>query len=175
MSSLAAARADNFYYPKDFDPSKHNTLAQHNRSKGITKGTGTVRFEMMFHVRCEGCKKAIGKGVRFNAQKKQVDVYLGTKIYEFEMTCHLCSHHLKVRTDPKSCDYLLTAGLTRIMPESYDSVAAPLNETRHAFEKLEGSLKDRQKGLLENPRLEALIQSKSDLKNDFMLNKMLRA
>jgi len=40
---------------------------------------------------------------------------------------------------------------------------------------LEGSLKDKQKGLLENPRLEALIQSKSELKNDFMLNKMLRA
>jgi hypothetical protein len=26
MSSLAAARADNFYYPPDFDPVKHQTL-----------------------------------------------------------------------------------------------------------------------------------------------------
>ena len=52
---------------------------------------------------------------------------------------------------------------------------APSNETKHAFEKLEGSLKDKEKGLLENPRLEALIESKRDLKNDFMLNKSLRA
>lgn len=52
---------------------------------------------------------------------------------------------------------------------------APSNEKKHAFEKLEGSLKDKEKGLLENPRLEALIESKDDLKNDFMLNKSLRA
>lgn len=26
MSSLAAAKADNFYYPPDFDPQKHKTL-----------------------------------------------------------------------------------------------------------------------------------------------------
>ena len=91
------------------------------------------------------------------------------------MICHLCSHPLKVRTDPQSCDYLLTAGLTRIMPESYDLMIAPSNEKKHAFEKLEGSLKDKEKGLLENPRLEALIESKDDLKNDFMLNKSLRA
>jgi hypothetical protein len=61
------------------------------------------------------------------------------------------------------------------MPESYDLMIAPSNETKHAFEKLEGSLKDKEKGLLENPRLEALIESKRDLKNDFMLNKSLRA
>jgi hypothetical protein len=90
MSSLAAARADNFYYPKDFNPSQHNTLNQHNKSKGKTKTHGTVRFEMMFNVRCEHCKKAIGKGVRFNSKKKQVDVYLGTKVYEFTMNCHMC-------------------------------------------------------------------------------------
>ena len=36
MSSLAAARADNFYYPQNFDPKKSNTLNQHNLQQGIT-------------------------------------------------------------------------------------------------------------------------------------------
>ena len=67
MSSLAAARADNFYYPQSFNPSQHNTLNQHNKDQGITKNKSTIRFEMMFDVKCEGCDKSIGKGVRFNA------------------------------------------------------------------------------------------------------------
>ena len=92
MSSLAAARADNFYYPKNFDPSKSNTLNQHNKDLGIVREKSTIRFEMMFDVRCLGCNKSIGKGVRFNAHKKSVDEYLGTKVFEFSMRCHLCSH-----------------------------------------------------------------------------------
>ena len=52
MSSLAAARADNFYYPSGFDPSKHNTLQQHNKAKGLVKDTNKIRFEMMHDVRC---------------------------------------------------------------------------------------------------------------------------
>lgn len=28
MSSLAAARADNFYYPPNYDPAKHGSLNQ---------------------------------------------------------------------------------------------------------------------------------------------------
>ena len=55
---------------------------------------------MMFHVRCEGCLKSIGKGVRFNAKKHKVGMYLSTPIYAFHMTCHLCSHELVVETDP---------------------------------------------------------------------------
>ena len=30
MSSLAASRADNYYYPKDYDPRKHGTLNKFN-------------------------------------------------------------------------------------------------------------------------------------------------
>ena len=111
MSSLAAARADNFYYPKDFDPRKSNTLNQHNKNKGIVKDRSTIRFEMMFDVRCLGCNKSIGKGVRFNARKDAVGEYLGTKIFEFTMRCHICSNVLKVRTDPKNCDYILQQGI----------------------------------------------------------------
>lgn len=33
MSSLAATRADGYYFPKDFDPNKHKSLAEYNREK----------------------------------------------------------------------------------------------------------------------------------------------
>ena len=91
MSSLAAARADGYHYPKDFDPQKHGTLNKYNQKKNIVaQDSNVVRFEMMFHVRCEGCLKSIGKGVRFNAKKKKIGEYLSTPIYAFHMTCHLC-------------------------------------------------------------------------------------
>lgn len=77
------------------------------------KNPGKIRFEMMFNVRCLGCGNSIGKGVRFNAHKKCVGQYLSTKIYEFSMPCHLCSHQLVVRTDPKGCDYILASGLEK--------------------------------------------------------------
>jgi coiled-coil domain-containing protein 130 len=81
---LAAARADNFYYPKDWDPSKGNLTSfyQQKRSgggdskpsfSGVKNPANKIRFEMMFNVRCLQCKNSIGKGVRFNAHKKAVD------------------------------------------------------------------------------------------------------
>ncbi len=88
MSSLAASRADGYYYPKEFyaQASKFNTLNQFNQAKGIVKPKCTkppVRFEMMFDVQCLGCRQSIGKGVRFNATKIEVGKYLGTKIFDF--------------------------------------------------------------------------------------------
>ena len=132
MSSLAAARADNFYYPRDFDPSKHNTLNQHNKDKGITKEKSTIRFEMMFNVKCTSCNNSIGKGVRFNAEKKVVGEYLSTKIYEFSMKCHLCSKLLKVRSDPKNCDYFLQEGLVKIRADT-ETVPKQEDKSTSAF------------------------------------------
>lgn len=37
MSSLAAARADNFYYPPNFDPVKHKTLAKVGGTPSIAR------------------------------------------------------------------------------------------------------------------------------------------
>ena len=39
MSSLAAARADGFHYPADFDASK-GTLSQYNQLKSFWQGKG---------------------------------------------------------------------------------------------------------------------------------------
>ena len=80
MSSLAAARADNFYHPPDWDPRK-KSRAEHaagvtskqdkwkahplrERAKKLhTEGVLTIRFEMPFNVRCVGCDNHIAKGV----------------------------------------------------------------------------------------------------------------
>lgn len=79
---MAAARADNFYYPKDWDPSKGSltNFYKSKRSNGEhepkfsgVKNPNKIRFEMMFNVRCLQCQNSIGKGVRFNAHKKCVD------------------------------------------------------------------------------------------------------
>lgn len=39
------------------------------------------RFEMPFNVWCGGCESMIAKGVRFNAEKKQVGNYYSTKVF----------------------------------------------------------------------------------------------
>ena len=38
------------------------------------------RFEMPYHIWCGGCEAMIAKGVRFNAEKKQVGNYFSTKV-----------------------------------------------------------------------------------------------
>ncbi|CAI7837115.1 unnamed protein product, partial [Closterium sp. NIES-53] len=85
MSTLAAARADNFYYPPEWTPeqgSLNKFQGQHplrERAKKLGDGILVIRFEMPFHVWCGGCKSMIAKGVRFNAEKKHIANYLSTK------------------------------------------------------------------------------------------------
>ena len=86
----------NKWYPPDFDPSKgslNTQLGQHplrKRAAKLDEGILVIRFELPFNCWCEGCKAHIGKGVRYNAEKKQAGNYFSTKIWEFRMTCHLC-------------------------------------------------------------------------------------
>ena len=102
MSSLAAARADNFYHPPDWDPRKKSRAEHANgpsaekwkshplreRAKKLDQGILTIRFEMPFNVRCTGCGNHIAKGVRYNAEKKTIGKYHSTKILSFRMRCH---------------------------------------------------------------------------------------
>lgn len=57
----------------------------------------------------------IAKGVRFNAEKKCVDKYMSTKIYEFSMKCHQCGNKIVVRTDPEGCEYKYLEGAYRFV------------------------------------------------------------
>jgi len=146
MSSLAAARADNFYHPPDWDPRK-KSRAEHaegvtrkedkwkahplrERAKKLaTEGILTIRFEMPFNVRCNGCGNHIAKGVRFNAEKKTIGKYLSTKILSFRMPCH-CEdgtsrtdqrknlHFIEIHTDPKNAEYVVADGATRVSDPS---------------------------------------------------------
>ena len=142
MSSLAAARADNFYHPPDWDPRK-KSRAEHavgatskadkwkahplrERAKKLhTEGILTIRFEMPFNVRCTGCGNHIAKGVRFNAEKKAIGRYLSTKILSFRMMCHAEDgtsrtdrrknpHFIEIHTDPKNAEYIVADGAVRV-------------------------------------------------------------
>ena len=140
MSSLKAARADNFYHPPDWDPRRGSRaeLAAarlgepawkahplRERAKKLGEGILVVRFEMPFDVRCSGCGNRIAKGVRFNAEKKCVGKYLSTKVWSFRMMCAAedgtsrtdrtrNAHYIEVRTDPKAADYVVAEGAVRV-------------------------------------------------------------
>lgn len=121
MSTLAAARADNFYYSKNYNPDKvppkKSELAPDKPFtvvEGQRVGGSKVRYETPFHVRCEGCENMIAKGVRFNSIKTWVGNFHTTKIYEFRMKCPQCPQKFVVRTDPENCEYLYVSGAKRI-------------------------------------------------------------
>lgn len=117
MSSLAAARADNFYHPPDWDPSKESRNKHHgshgalgDRARKIHQGILIIRFEMPFHVWCDGCGHLIAKGVRFNAEKKQIGAYHSTKIWSFSMRAPCCQQRIEVHTDPRNAEYVVVSG-----------------------------------------------------------------
>ncbi|KAI9224677.1 hypothetical protein BC828DRAFT_421211 [Blastocladiella britannica] len=117
----------NKYFPKDFDPKKHRSVNQHlgvhplgkRASKLESDGVLVVRFEMPFNIWCGHCAKPIGKGVRYNAQKKAVGKYLSTVIWGFRCKCHLCSGWFEIRTDPKNAEYVCHEGARRKV-ETYE-------------------------------------------------------
>ncbi|URE21920.1 coiled-coil domain-containing protein [Musa troglodytarum] len=153
MSSLAAARADNFYYPPEWDPKKgslNKFQGQHplrERARKLDQGILIIRFEMPFNIWCGGCNSMIAKGVRFNAEKKQVGNYYSTKgalhiqmkngllalrlmqigklhvlkkeIWSFTMKSACCKHEIVIQTDPKNCEYVIISGAQR-KTEDYD-------------------------------------------------------
>ncbi|KAG8470230.1 hypothetical protein KFE25_008651 [Diacronema lutheri] len=127
MSSLAAARADNFYAPPDWDPGRESRNAFQARGKAkwqahplrerakklATEGILVTRFEMPFDVWCGGCANHVAKGVRFNADKKRAGNYLSTTIWSFRMKCHLCPCVIELRTNPQAGDYDVVEGARR--------------------------------------------------------------
>eukprot|EP00798_Chlamydomonas_sp_ICE-L_P024621 gene24621-10242_t len=143
MSSLAAARADGFYYPPRFFEEEKIHLAAHatvsiaasvstsvfdrfngqhplrERANKLDQGILVIRFEVPFHINCEKCKEMVAKGERFNAEKKAIGNYLSTKIWQFSMTHH-CGCKIVIQTDPKNAEYLVVEG-ARKKDETYSS------------------------------------------------------
>ncbi|CDW84099.1 UNKNOWN [Stylonychia lemnae] len=155
------------------------------KKNDMSQGAPKIRFEMMFNVRCLKCQNSIGKGVRFNAQKRTVGQYLSTKIYEFQMNCHLCSNRLVVRTDPKGCDYILYSGLEKRAasenPEQQQLAQSQIDQHKrrelidnNAFYKLENANEDKLRADADIPRLQKILEIKQNNKDDFEWNKLLR-
>lgn len=189
MSSLNAARADNFYYAPDWVPgeaSKNELQNEHHlgkRAKKIGQGIIVIRFEMPFNVWCTTCNSHIGKGVRYNAEKKQVGKYFSSKIFEFSMPCHICFAKLRVQTDPENRDYKLSGGLRRKI-ETYSAKDAETVELldqdelahvradpmRHAEHKREDKgVVSQKKG-----RIRALENIQDRMKDDFGMSQLMR-
>ena len=138
---------------------------------------------MPFHVRCTQCKNMIAKGVRFNAVRKKAGRYLGTTIFEFTMPCTHCKNTIIIRTDPKSCEYLLMSGCIRYIvdydEEKINTIKIQTPEegekiNRNAFYRLETKRIDIIKAEEQKPVLIDLYNRKSVLKDDYYLNKTLR-
>ncbi|KAG9449552.1 hypothetical protein H6P81_009517 [Aristolochia fimbriata] len=190
MSSLAAARADNFYYPPEWDPKQgslnkfHGQHALRERARKIDQGILIIRFEMPFNVWCGGCNSMIAKGVRFNAEKKQVGNYYSTKIWSFTMKSACCKHEIVIHTDPKNCEYAIISGAQRKTEEfdveDAETFELPADEERgklsDPFYRLEHQGEDLQKKKEAEPvlvRLQRVADSRHA--DDYALNKALRA
>ncbi|KAL4180969.1 hypothetical protein AMTRI_Chr12g235020 [Amborella trichopoda] len=190
MSSLAAARADNFYYPPEWTPSQgslnkfHGQHALRERARKIDQGILIIRFEMPFNIWCGGCNAMIAKGVRFNAEKKQVGNYYSTKIWSFTMKSACCKHEMVIQTDPQNCEYVIISGAERKTEvfdvEDAETLELPADEERgklaDPFYRLEHQEADLQKKKEADPLL-VRLQRASDVKhaNDYHLNRTLRA
>lgn len=190
MSSLAAARADNFYYPPEWTPKQgslnkfHGQHALRERARKIDQGILIIRFEMPFNVWCGGCNSMIAKGVRFNAEKKQVGNYYSTKIWSFTMKSACCKHEIVIHTDPKNCEYVIVSGAQRKTEdfdiEDAETFALPADEEKgklaDPFYRLEHQEGDLQKKKEAEPLI-VRLQRVSDSRHadDYALNKALRA
>lgn len=192
MSSLAAARADNFYYPPEWTPNQgslnkfHGQHALRERARKLDEGILIIRFEMPFNIWCEGCNDSmIAKGVRFNAEKKQVGNYYATKIWSFTMKSPCCKHQIVIQIDPKNCEYVIVSGARRKIEEfdveDVETIELLTDEERaklysDAFFCLEHEKADLQRKKEAEPGL-VLMKRKSDARysDDYALNRALRA
>jgi coiled-coil domain-containing protein 130 len=192
MSSLAAARADAYYNPPDWDPRKQSRNAYQGshalgaRARKLDDGILIVRFEMPFPVWCAGagCGHLIGRGVRFNAEKRAAGAHLSTKVWEFAMRAPCCAQRIVFATDPARGDFAVVSGARR----KAEAAAAP-EEGRPALEaggaaraargadaaaRLEHEAEDRARARAAREELAALRAGAAALRDDYGANAELR-
>lgn len=192
MSSLAAARADNFYFPQEWRP-EHGSINQFHKSHPLGKrvkadGVLVVRFEMPFNVWCTHCETHIGRGVRFNARKKAVDKYFSTVIYEFRLTCTHCQGEMVVRTDPEHRGYNLVSGIRQkvegraqddgqeIDTERVNDPQVAIQIREDAFFRIEHEQQDERIARERARGLDALMErQEKQFQDDYASNSALRA
>ncbi|KNE62425.1 hypothetical protein AMAG_07644 [Allomyces macrogynus ATCC 38327] len=182
----------NKYYPKDFDPKKHNSVNQHvgvhplgaRARKLKSEGILIIRFELPFNIWCLGCNKHIGMGVRYNAEKKKVGNYYSTPIWSFRMKCHLCPNWIEIHTDPKNTRYVVASGAKQKVEEfdPADAGTMQINDesttARIASDplfKLEHATLDQQRAKIANDELEELKETRdAHWEDPYAMNQELR-
>ncbi|KAF1326797.1 C2c2-type zn-finger protein, partial [Globisporangium splendens] len=198
MSSLSAARADNYYYPREWRPELgsinqfHKSHPLGKRAKDVANGVLVVRFEMPFNVWCAHCETHIGRGVRFNAKKKKCGMYFSTIRYEFVLTCAHCKGAMVIQTDPENRGYKLVSGVkqqTQGPDEDSGSANAPIEDTEplndpqvsmqlavDPFFRLEHDKEDQRVAAKRARGLDALLELKdAHDKDNYSSNAALRA
>lgn len=187
---MGERKGTNKYYPPDFDPKKHGSLAgyhgQHplrERASKMHLGILVIRFEMPYNIWCGGCNNPIGMGVRYNAEKSKIGMYYTTPIYKFRMKCHLCDNYLEIKTDPANHDYVIISGARRkeqrwdpkeneqIVPEDR---ASQKKLATDAMYKLEHGFEDKGKSSAAFPGIIQIEKRQALYKDDYMLNKLAR-
>lgn len=169
MSSLAAARADNFYFPPEWTP-QMGGISKFQGSKGANQYEqyGIIRFELPFDGWCLGCGVHMTKGLRFNAKKEKEGKYFTTQIWAFSMKCFGCEQRYKILTDPKNCTYNFAEGIRKheqdFTPDADDSlIIATSDETRQLLTsdpmfRLQHDEEDRRRILTDRERMDLLAE-----------------
>ncbi|KAI9333656.1 CWC16 protein, partial [Obelidium mucronatum] len=182
-------KATNKYYPPDWDPSKgsiNTFVGQHplrDRARKLDQGILIIRFEMPFSIWCEGCENHVGKGVRYNAEKKKVGMYYSTPIWQFRMKCHLCNNWIEIHTDPKNAVYEIKGGARKreeeFSPEDNETMA--LKDDKEAerlldpMYKLEQTNRDIQKAKESSTSVSNLLEYNERLwKDPFTMSQKIR-
>ena len=187
---MADRKAVNKYYPPEWEP-KHGSVnkfrGQHplrDRARKLDQGILIIRFEMPWNIWCTTCKNMVGRGVRYNAEKKKNGAYYSTPIWQFSMKCHLCPGRIVIETDPKNCDYRIVSGAQRKC-ETWDAASVNLPELPDDREKaamaqdpmlrLEHSSVDKKKAEKQAPALVRLLALKEETTaDDYGANAALR-
>eukprot|EP00033_Pygsuia_biforma_P003501 GCRY01003832.1.p1 GENE.GCRY01003832.1~~GCRY01003832.1.p1 ORF type:complete len:286 (+),score=13.54 GCRY01003832.1:165-1022(+) len=188
---MAERKAVSHYYPPEWTPSKgslNKFQGQHplrDRARMLDQGILIIRFEMPFNVWCEGCNAHIGKGVRYNAQKKAAGKYFSTPIWSFRMKCHLCPQWFEIQNDPKNSNFVCISGVRQKMeqydPEDIDLIPIEKSEQNRdrlgvdAMYRLEHQTEDKRKLDEMAPRLRKLQKMSDERhKDDYAMSKRLR-
>ncbi|EME27092.1 Coiled-coil domain-containing protein 130 [Galdieria sulphuraria] len=143
-----------------------------------SQGILIIRFEMPFNIWCLGCNNHIGKGVRYNAEKKKVGSYFSTTIWNFRFKCHLCDNYIEIQTDPASRDYVVVAGGKRKEegPGEGDIwIEEATQQTSDAFEALEKEQIQLQVAKTENEHIQELESwKKKSYEDDYASSQLVR-
>lgn len=150
----------------------HSHPLRERARKLKTEGILIVRFEMPYNTWCLHCNEHIGKGVRYNAEKKRIGNYLSTPIFQFRMKCANCKGWMEIHTDPQNHDFKFVSGVQPrteapdadserdrgVMILKTDAEAAKMLDPLY---RLEHAVEDQMVAEAEAPKLEKLIELKS--------------